>query len=272
MTDWTPLFYEDYAFKKDVDILDVIRRRVVDYNESFDFKITGKRGKGKSTVALSLGLRLDPNFSVSKNVGFTAEEWLEKAAHLKRGAAFVADEMGTRKSGSSHKWMSQENQELSDDTQLNRTDGVIFIATTPDQMRITNRVRDLFSVDVYPERKLKIPRFDAAGNLDHYDLAIRCILRITQEDPFGQNGGNDFLVYPRYAPHGVIKRVILYHPPEDVYNEYAKGRQHLLDELRETAKFRREQKEEKAARLLAASKGESSGSDLDEILRHKLLR
>lgn len=156
---------------------------------------------------------------------------------------------------------------MSDDVQVNRTDGQIFIGTTPNQMRVTNRVRDLFSVDVYPEKKIRVPRFDRSGKTDHYDLAIQCILRISQEDPFNQNGGNDFWVYPRYAANGVIKRIILYHPPQEMYDEYARRRQQLVDEIRETAKFRREQKEEREAQRLAASKG---GSDLDDILRSRL--
>lgn len=274
---WIPIHYEDYAFNdRRIDILDKIRDRVVKGNESWDIKIRTKRGKGKSTVALALGLRLDPKFTIQRNVCFTEKEWREKSSTLERGSVLIGDEMGTRLFGSSHEWMTTDNKSMADEFQINRTDGLIFIGTSLDDMRITNRVRDVFSVDVYPEKKLSIPRYGINPETGVYevrrvDLAILCILRIAQEDVFHQSGGKDYWTYPRYAPGGIIKRVILYHPPEDIFEEYAKRRR----DLRKMIKSDREAREEKrlakiSGQSVTITKDKENEPKINDVIRKKI--
>lgn len=238
MEKWVPFHHSDFSFNNAVDILDYIRHRTVKFNESWDIKVIAKKGKGKSTIAIAAAMRLDPNFDVNENIAFTATEWLEKSSKLGRGAAIVMDEMGTQRFASSHKWQSADNQDFSDTVQLNRTDGQIYIATTLDTMRLTNRVRETFPVFIYPEKKIvvKRPFFNSETGKTEIKsyLAIRCILRIAKEDLFFQNGGREMWSYPRYAPGGIIKRIILYHPPVEVFNQYSKRRDNLKTEVRET--------------------------------------
>ena len=231
---WTPYHYEDYSFNQNIDFIDYVRHRVVDFNESWDWKIADQKGKGKSTTALALAMRLDPNFSVDRNVAFTVEQWFEKSTTLPRGSVIVGDELGTQKFGSSHKWQSADNQDFADIIQTGRTDGHINIFTTLDDMRMTNRVRDTFKVSVIPERKLS--NFETGGR----GLGIQCILRVTNPDIFGTNGGRDYLVYPRYAPGGTVKRFVLYHPPEEVFRRYALLRNELKNQIKEDMNRRRD--------------------------------
>lgn len=235
---WKPFHESDFSFKNPVDIFDYIVHRTTVFGESWDIKIVSRKGLGKSTVALAVGKRCDKNFTVAKNVSLTAQQWLLKSASLGRGAALIMDEIGTKRFASSHKWHSEENQDFSDDMQLNRTDGQIYIATTLDDMRITNRVRDTFPVYIYPERKITVRKKvtnPETGKIEIKKyLAIRCIVRIAKSDLFNQNSGKDFWSYPRYCDGGVIKRVILYHPPEDVFEEYMTLRNELKNKLRES--------------------------------------
>ncbi|MDV0447426.1 hypothetical protein MsAg5_13160 [Methanosarcinaceae archaeon Ag5] len=282
MEKWIPLHYEDYAFyNRQIDILDLIRKKVVEGNESWDFKIRSKRGKGKSTIALALGLRLDHNFAVSRNVAFTTDDWFRMSESLGRGAVILGDEMGTRMFGSSHEWNTTDNKSMSDEVQINRTDGIIFIGTSLDDMRITNRVREVFSVDVYPERKITVPRYElnqetGETKIIRWDLAIVCILRIAQEDIFGQNGGKDFWTYPRYAPRGIIKRVILYHPPTEMFEEYSRKRNELRRMIREDRKRREADRLYKEGRISRQSATTTKDGEkepaINKVLRRKLGR
>ena len=269
---WVPFHHQDYSFKGAVDIFDYIRHRVVNFNEALDIKIISKKGKGKSTVALSMAMRLDPNFDVEKNIAFTAEEWLLKSAELKRGSVVLMEEIGTQRFASSHKWQSSDNQDFSDTVQLNRTDGQIYIATSVDEQRITNRVRDTFPVLIYPEKKITVRKkvTDSDGNVQVKSfLAVQCILRFAKEDIFYQNGGRDLLIYPRYAPGGVIKRVILYHPPKDVFDRYSEMRNALKEELKNNFLERK-----KTQRYLeeAGKKAQESGeTDVNHRLRKRIV-
>lgn len=251
MTKWVPLRRKDFSFfKNPLDIISYIRNRVVNFNESYDVGVFGKKGSGKSTMALSYCKRYCDRFDVSKHVAFSINEWIDKSKGLKRGDIVMCDEMGTRQFGSSHKWQSTENQGMSDIVQLNRTDGISMIGTSLDEMRITNRVRSTYSVLLHAEEKTKIPVFERDENnkivkkdgkpiIKEYYLAIKCILRFRKADLFNQNSGNDYLVYPRNGPRCVIKRILLFHPPNDIFEEYSKQRdqlkQKLVDEQRESA-------------------------------------
>lgn len=235
MTRWVPLRRKDFSFNPVLDVISFIRHRVTNYNESYDFLATGPKGSGKSTMALSICYRYNPNFDVKKHVAFSVQEWLEKSKTLKRGDIVMCDEMGTRQFGSSHKWMSQENQELSDIVQLNRTDGISMIGTTLDEMRVTNRVRSTYSVYVHSEEKVKVPHYEKNENGERifkgYYLAIRCLIRFRKTDLFNQNGGNDYLIYPRNGPKCIIKRVLLFHPPNEIFEEYSKQRDALKQKM-----------------------------------------
>lgn len=242
MTRWVPLRRKDFSFKPMLDVISYIRHRVTNFNESYDFLATGPKGSGKSTMALSICFRYNPKFDVKQHVAFSVNEWLDKSKKLHRGDIVMCDEMGTRQFGSSHKWMSQENQELSDIVQLNRTDGIAMIGTTLDEMRVTNRVRSTYSVYVHAEEKVKIPYYEKNENGDRalagYYLAIRCLIRFRKTDLFNQNSGNDYLVYPRNGPKCVIKRVLLFHPPTDVFDEYSKQRDALKQRMVEEQRAR----------------------------------
>ena len=234
MEKWSPYHYSDFSFNQSIDFIDFIRHRVVDFNESWDIKIADQKGRGKSTVALALGMRLDPAFSVDRNVAFTVEQWFEKSTTLPRGSVIVGDELGTQKFGSSHKWQSSDNQDFADIIQTGRTDGHINIFTTLDDMRMVNRVRDTFKVSVIPEKKLSNLETGGRG------LGIQCILRVSNPDIFGTNGGYDYNVYPRYSPGGTIKRFVLYHPPADVFKRYASLRTELVSKIKDDMTRRRE--------------------------------
>lgn len=280
---WVPVHHADYHFKNSLDPIDYLRHRIVNYNESYDVKIVSKdKGKGKSSVALAFCLRFDKNFKVSENVSFTSVDWIQISGKKGRGSAIMMDELGTRVFASSHRWQSDENQAMSDTIQVNRTDGQIFVATTLDEMRMTNRIRDTFPVYIYPERKIKVRRSvknPETGKIETKTyLAIRCIMRIAREDIFFQNSGRDLLVYPRYTPGGVIKRIILYAPPEEIFKEYSEMRDKLKTGLREAFLQRQEARLALKEGQAKPANGGRSGNDaaaakrVNGAIRQKVLQ
>jgi len=235
--EWEPLFEEDYKLDFIVDPFSFMRYRVFDLNEAWDAFIKGFRGNGKSSVALSCCLLLNPrllDMSPAKALErcwcFTTEERNEKARQVKRGDVLAFDEQGTQKGGSSYKWQDATNQDYADEKQLDRTDGVINLGISLDEMRVLKRIRQLYRVEIYPE--VKLSNRDTKGN----GMAIDCIVREVVENPFGDTENERFKKkYFNYAPKGRISRVRIPHPPADIWQEYSRRREEFKESLRDEA-------------------------------------
>lgn len=234
--DWTPIFPEDFKIDFQYDPLEFIRHKVFRMNEAWDIRVLGFKGGGKSTVALSAMCLLNPKINkmnpdkvMDKYWAFTTEERTEKKEKLRRGDVLVTDEQGTRKSGSSYKYKSLENQILADQRQLDRVDGVLEIGITLDEMRVMKRLRDIYRVDIRPETKL--------SNEDNNDLGmgIDCILREITDDAFSSDSDDYKMKYFNYTDGGRISRIVLPLPSVDLWNAYMKKRKEFKEEIEDVS-------------------------------------
>lgn len=239
MADWEPLFPGDYGLNRAINLFGYIRHQVMKRNEAWDFFLYAMRGKAKSSTSLSLAMLLDPNFDLSRWC-FTVDKWLEvtrlAASTHARGWVIVQDEMGTQKSMSSQSWWSQESKDAADIHQMNRTDGIINIATSLEIGRVNNRMRSQYKVIVFPERKLSNKETGGKG------MAVDVILRIVEQNPFEDDEKKSFeRRYPRYSDGGRIVRVRIPHPPADMWNAYSKERADFLTLIRDGNELGKEQ-------------------------------
>ena len=231
--DWNPLFVQDFNFDFDTNPVGYMRHMVFNRNESWDSRILGFRGGGKSTVALSLSLLFNPKLldmspqkALERCWCFSTEDRLEKKKNLRRGDVLVTDEQGTRVSGSSYQFRSDENQELADSRQIDRVDGVMEIGVTLDEMRVIKRIRNIYRVDIFPETKLSSHENKDMG------MGIDCIFRELKENPFATNDKDK--IKPRYFKYdigGRISKVTIPLPPVDYWNEYTILRRKFKGEI-----------------------------------------
>lgn len=224
--EWNPIFNEDLSLDFKVNPIGYMRHMVFKRNESWDASILGFRGGGKSTIGLSMVLLMNPKLlkmtpkkALNKSWAFTTVDRNEKKEKLMRGDALAMDEQGTKHSGSSYKWSSDENQQLADSKQVDRVDGVWEVGITLDEMRVVKRVRSLARVIIYPETKLTSKENDNLG------MGIDCIFRELKENPFASNDKDKIKPrYFKYSDAGRIARVTIPLPPTEFWNEYMKRR------------------------------------------------
>lgn len=249
------LYPEDFKMDVFIHPLDLIKYKVFVMNEAWDFFPNGARGLGKSTVGLSLALCINPKLldmtpkaALNKCWCFTVEDYREKSSNAKRGDVVAFDEQGTQKGGSSYKYRSAENQDYADDKQLDRTDGVINIGMTLDEGRVIKRVRELYKVDVYPERKV----------MNDDGMFIDCIVREIVQNPFATHDSNRYnKKYFNYTSGGRITRWRIPHPPEDFWLEYSQRREEFKQKLRD----------ERDVKAMNRKGGESDENISDKIKR-----
>lgn len=224
--EWNPIFNEDLSLDFKVNPIGYMRHMVFKRNESWDASILGFRGGGKSTIGLSMVLLMNPKLlditperALNRCWAFTTADRNEKKEKLRRGDALAMDEQGTKHSGSSYKWSSDENQQLADSKQVDRVDGVWEVGITLDEMRVVKRVRNLARVIIYPETKLTSKENDDLG------MGIDCIFRELKENPFASNDKDKIKPrYFKYSDAGRIARVTIPLPPITFWNEYMKRR------------------------------------------------
>lgn len=224
-TKWNPIFKTGFPHLNGVltDPFAYFRNAVVKRNESWDIFIAQDRGAGKSATAMGMALMVDPHFTID-HWCFTTERFIELITTPQRkGTVVVFDDMGTQGGGSSRKWNQEGAHDLADIMQLNRTDGIITIGTSLELARSELRFRRGFKVLVSPEKKLSTEDTHGRG------LATLVDLRIKSTDVF-----NDEVRYKlmRYAPGGRIKRVVVPHPPVDLWLKYQGIRDKFLADLK----------------------------------------
>lgn len=249
--EWVPMFEEDFNLQFNVNPIGYMRHMVFNRNESWDSRILGFRGGGKSTIGLSLSLMFNPKLldmsphkALNRCWCFTTEQRNEKKELLKRGDVLCMDEQGTRKGASSYKFMTPENQEFADMRQIDRVDGVIELGITLDEMRIMKRIRNIYRVDIFPETKLTDNENKGLG------MGIDCIFREIVENPFATHDVEKLKPkYFKYADGGRIARITVPLPPMDYWNEYMKRRREFketlaLEEIQERNKSSEEYNED----------------------------
>lgn len=227
---WVPLFKDDYQFHyRPFNIFSFVRNAVVNKNESWDWFVSGDRGMGKSATAMSLAMMLDPHF-VLDHWCFTADHFIDLiTSHHPKGTCIVYDDAGTSEGSSSRKWQKEGSHDLADQMQLNRTDGIITIATSLQMSRVELRLRAGFKVLCQPIQKLTAQETGSG-------MAIDVEMRLRSVDVF-----DDSIRYKlwRYCPSGRIKRIRLFHPPADIWRQYQVVRKDFLEGI----KARRAEKE-----------------------------
>lgn len=209
------------------DIFKFIRYKVLYGNESWDILCTGQKGVGKSSTMLTLALLVDPYYSLNR-WAFTTEELMDMRKNARPGNAIVSDEMGTQAALSSQNWMKKESKEAVDMHQLDRTERIINIATTLDIGRINNRIRTQYKVLVNVDKKMTDRETKGEG------LGTSCVIRFVEEDPFAKNDFERFKrKYFRDNYGRRISRVIIPHPPAELFKKYSAMRNDFQERLRQ---------------------------------------
>jgi hypothetical protein len=232
MSDWKPLFRDDFRFSQPFNIFEFVKNAVIRRNESIDFFLSADRGMGKSASAMSLAMMLDPHFTVN-HWAFTSDRFIELiTSRLPKGTVIVFDDVGTSEGSSNRKWQQEQAHHLADVMQVNRTDGIITVGTSLQLSRMELRLREGFRVLCQPIQKLNAQQ---TGN----GMAIDVEMRLRSVDVF-----EDSVRYKlwRYAPGGRVKYVRLFHPPVGIWMDYQKVRKEFLEHV----KARQEEKKQKA--------------------------
>lgn len=230
---WKPINEDDFGFDDFIDPLDLIRNNVFKRNESWDIQVLGFKGNGKSTVGLGLCLELNPKLkkmnprkALEKCWTFTTKDRELKKKKLNRGDVLCTDEQGTKESGSSYEWFQEVNKHFADTRQLDRTDGVIEIGITLDEMRLIKRVRNVYRVIIHPDNKL------TSEQNNNHGLGIDCIVREVVENPFARSESDRYRYkYFNYSNSGRIPRLVIPHPPDKMWNAYTEMRQEFKEML-----------------------------------------
>lgn len=232
---WNPAFTNDLMLDSNLDIFDYMRDRVVKYNESYDATVVGLRGGSKSSSTLSCACLYDPKFHVD-NICFSVDEWLERTNELAPGSVAMLDEVGTEGSLSSRTSMSKGNRTTADVVQMNRTQRIVTFYVSVDDMRIDKRARQLSTVVGSPINKLSDEQNCGYGLASEIDLKIRS----SKPSPEGKqktktDGSTGYLEHEvknwRYGPKGIIKSIIVPHPPMKLWKKYEKVRAKRLEEV-----------------------------------------
>lgn len=221
---WSPAFKGNHAYETEkFDIIGHIHNSVVKKSESWDILLTGPKGDGKSTAAMSFAMMLDPNFTL-ENWCFTSAKFTDLiSSNHPPGTTIVFDDAGVSDASSSRRWASKGSHELADIIQMARTDRLIIIMTTIQASRIELRLRDSFKVLVQPRRKLTSAQNGGRG------LAVECNLRFREIDVFRNEVTYK---YPRYISGGRVTSVIMKHPDKYTWHEYQIIRQARLDDVK----------------------------------------
>ena len=224
---YSPTFASDFKIQHKFNIFQQIRNDVVKRNESWDIFIAQKRGAGKSAMALRMALLLDPHFSLNK-VCFTVSDFVDTITTRQTpGTVVIFDDLGTQEGGSSRKWQKREAHDLADIMQLNRTDGIITIATSLELDRGEKRLRAGFGLLVDPGTKL------SSAETHGHGLASRIIMRQKITDVFD---GTTFWQYWRYAGGGRIVAIDISHPPAELWKAYRVKRDEFLAQVKHATK------------------------------------
>lgn len=221
---WSPAFKGNHAFETEkFNIIDHIRNNVVNNSESWDILLTGPKGDGKSTAAMSFAMMLDPDFTL-QNWCFTSAKFIDLiSSKHPPGTTIVFDDAGVSDASSSRRWASKGSHELADIIQMARTDRLIIIMTTIQASRIELRLRDSFKILAQPRRKLTSAQNGGRG------LAVECNVRFREVDVFRNEVTYK---YPRYASGGRVTSVIMKHPDKYTWHEYQLLRQARLDDVK----------------------------------------
>jgi len=129
-------------------------------DETLDVLICGLKGAGKSVSGLWLAHRLDPQFSVRRNVILQKKQLLELAARQPVNTAFLLDDLGT--SLSSRAWAEPERAIVFDFFSICRPNRVHLVGTAPSA--------DL--VDVYFRRLIRYLMIVTLRCQDHVHIII----------------------------------------------------------------------------------------------------
>lgn len=142
-------------------------------DKKFDFIIVidGKRGLGKSTLAIKLALRF-PMFRMKKHIVFKREDVMKSLATLKKHV-IVPDEMINVTHN--RDFYDQDQKKLIKMLNMYRDSGNIVIACVPNFAHLDNQFRDLIKMRIHIERRglgiIHTPN-QSSYSKDKWDMAI----------------------------------------------------------------------------------------------------
>lgn len=205
--------------KQDYDVLADIKDTVLS-NKSSDIFIVGQRGKGKSTLQLSIQSYLQPDFT-REGVVYSLEDYIDKVNSQVPGDVIVFDESGMTSSGtSSRSSMSQGNKQFQDIWQMIRTKRVVTIFVSLDVGRVDLRIRDTFKYYVFPIKQL-------SDNDTGYGLQIAAKV-LGRVDTF-KGDHTDSTFESIKTSKGEVDEYVFFLPSQKLIKEYEQDREVQLN-------------------------------------------
>ena len=204
-----------------------------------EWAVLGGKGAGKSTVSISLAMKIDKNFTLD-NVVYSSKQWTNRLSEVEKGSVLVWEELGTKNSMSSRRSMTLDNQETADILQTGRTEGVLTLLNFPIFQFFDVRGRYLAKGLIMPYDKIMLP-----NNNGGYWYYVKTKMEILEYNPLVNKV---YKKYPSWYGHRIVSMDIP-HPPKNLWDEYQKRRDEipktLIAEGKLTVAERLEAREEK---------------------------
>jgi hypothetical protein len=162
---------------RDESLVDYIRGQVMDLKVTYTILITasGKhtRQMRKSTTALSLATKLDPEFDMTTQIAVAdTEDVLELLGSIRgRGRCVILDEMGV--AAGHRSFLSSFNRAIGDDFQMHGNRGLIVIVTAPQERLVDLDVRSMFNMVITITYKNEKLHYVKAKVEEKYNVPIK---------------------------------------------------------------------------------------------------
>ena len=202
--------------------------------KNWDCAVSGKRGDGKSFVAMELALTLDPTFDISRVV-FNLDDFLELVETLPPHHFVVADEIGEW--FGARNFMKEENKDLADLLQIFRVCQLGVIYTVPAMYQVDKNLRTMGDVFI---KALRVHRDKNLGETKYFDVETDSI-----------RGKKPYTKHPIIrGPDGYkkkITKVFFGRIPPSLEQQYRKKKdeftKRIIAEKREQSQRRKDKKE-----------------------------
>lgn len=193
------------------------KNRINRRNRNLLIIICGATGSGKSYTALTIAKLINPKFSVSNNVVFDVEHFMDllNTKKLRKGDVIVWDEAGV--GIPAREWYSISNKAINYVLQTFRHLNLCVIFTTPSFDYVDKQTRLLFHVYIETVR------------IDYKKKKVSCKV---MENQFNPSMGKEYKKY--YWIGGVKKtRFKIAKPTKQMVKEYEKLKKVFSQQLRE---------------------------------------
>ena len=221
--------------------------------KGYNILIVGPTQTGKSTIALTLSLKIYPRFTLENDCAIIGTmDFQEKLTeNVKRGCVKLLDEIGVAMDH--HLWWSSIQMALSEIFKIHGHQGKVVIATSPQASQINKDVRELFDLVIETNE----------NSMDWKNHVVKAEVYKLQ---FNQMTGKLYKSYVRgrYGDGSVrVMRTYTFpFPPKTIWNEYKD-----LSDKRKLARQDQKLKESKVEILKIESKVFSPVPYVEEIMK-----